>query len=129
SSDALRIHNEGSHVIFGMGVGLEVRHVIASPLSRRFVPPDLLAINIPGLPRDVARSSIVKHAPVGRPRPRPVWENSHTRRVLRASPLDLRSGLGPRTGINPIAARRSAVVFQPRKPRQLLAGFDHLPRR
>src|ERR1700722_16592265 len=77
--DAFRIHDERPHVILRMGVGLEVRPVIAYPLSRRFVPPALFAVRIPRLPVGIARGAIVKDAPICRPRPRPVGENPHSR--------------------------------------------------
>ena len=33
AADAFRIHDERSHVVLGIGIGLEVRHVIARPLA------------------------------------------------------------------------------------------------
>jgi hypothetical protein len=41
AAHALGIHDERAHVILGVRIGLEVRDVVAHPLLRGFVPPDL----------------------------------------------------------------------------------------
>ena len=43
TSHTFRIHDKRAHVVFRLRVSLEVRHIVASPLLRRFVPPHLLA--------------------------------------------------------------------------------------
>src|SRR6202041_2803668 len=121
SPDAFRVHDEWTHVVLRMGIRFEVGNVIANPFSRRFVPPDLLAIRIPRLSIRTTGGPVVKHAPVRGPRPRPVGIYPHAGGILRASSLDLRVRLSPHAGINPVAAHGRTVILQPRKPRQLLA--------
>ena len=87
---ALRIHDERAHVLFWLGVGLEVGNVIAHPLLRGFVPPDLLACRIPRLAREIARGAVVQHAPICRPRPCPVRIDSQARRIFGSAALDHR---------------------------------------
>src|SRR5215831_20890868 len=49
AADALRVHDEWTHVVFGIGISLEVGHVIACPLPGSFIEPDLFAAGIPRL--------------------------------------------------------------------------------
>src|SRR2546429_4863287 len=79
--DAFRIHNERAHMILGLGVDLEVRHVVAHPFLRAFVPPDLATRWIPGLAVGIARCAIVKHAAICRPGPTPSRMQSEIRRI------------------------------------------------
>src|SRR6267378_2051548 len=71
SSHALRIHDERTHVIFRLGIDLEVHHVVADPFLLLFVPPDLLSRWIPRLAVRVARRAVVKYAAIRRPGPAP----------------------------------------------------------
>src|ERR1700676_4543995 len=74
---AFRIHDERAHVIFGLGIDLEVRYIISDPFLQAFVPPDLLARGIPGLAVRVARRAVIEHAPIRRPGPAPSRMHAH----------------------------------------------------
>src|ERR1700738_3300275 len=78
---ALRIHDERTHVIFGLGIDLEVHPVVANPFLLLFVPPDLFSRWIPGLAVDVARCAIVEDAAIRRPRPAPSRMHTQARRI------------------------------------------------
>src|SRR5258707_10036780 len=98
---ALRIHDERTHVVFGIGISLEVRHVIAGPLAGGLIKPDLFAAGVPGLAFQVAGSAVVKYATVCRPRPTPVGMYAEARRILRVPPLGVRTTVRPGTAIQP----------------------------
>src|SRR6202521_434365 len=68
---ALRIHNERAHVIFGLGIDLEVHHIVANPFLLVFVPPDLFSGWIPGIASHIARRAIVEDPAIRRPGPPP----------------------------------------------------------
>src|SRR5260370_25747134 len=76
ATDALRIHNEGTHVVLWIGVHLEIGDIIPHPSLLRFTPPDLPPARIPGLAFHIAGRSVVKYAPVCWPGPSPVWKDS-----------------------------------------------------
>src|SRR6266567_2817707 len=95
ATDALRIHNEGAHVILGIGVDLEIGDIIAHPSLLRFTPPDLPAARIPGFSFHVAGCAVVEYAPVCRPGPGPVWIDSQPRRIFSSSSRELRPGFSP----------------------------------
>jgi len=59
SADALRIHDERAHVVAGFRIRLEVWHVVADPLLRRFIPPDLFPEH-PTVSQQVAHA-VVQH--------------------------------------------------------------------
>src|SRR6185369_10782043 len=124
ATDAFGIHDERSHVIRRFRIDFEIRHVVAEPFLLRLVPPDLPALVVPGFPCGIARSAVVHNAAVSGPRPRPVRVNTKAGWIVGASSLHLRTGLSPRTGIEPVAARGCAVILQPGEPRQLLSSFD-----
>src|SRR5216684_5697963 len=129
SSYALRIHDERTHVILGLGIDLEVHHVVADPFLLLFVPPNLLSRWIPRLAVHVAGRAIVKHAAVRRPGPAPARMYAQIRGVRRIAPCCLISRFGEGAGVNPIPAGRRAVIFEPREAGKLLAGLDLLLRR
>ena len=60
-------HDERSHVIFRMGVYLEVRDIVAHPSLLGIVPLDLGAVGIPGLAVQIAGSAVVEDTAVCRP--------------------------------------------------------------
>src|SRR5258708_6431870 len=113
ATDAFRIHDEGPHVILRIRVGLEIGDVISDPCLLRFIPPDLPPARIPGLACHVAGCTVVKHAPVRRPRPGPVGIDSQPRGIFRSASCELRSGFSPGTRVDPVTARSGAVIFQP----------------
>src|SRR5713226_525153 len=78
---AFRIHDERDHVIFRLGIDLEVGHVVANPLLQVCVPPDLFSRWIPGLAVHVARRAIVEDAAIRRPGPAPSRMYTQTRRI------------------------------------------------
>ena len=124
----LRVHDERPHVLLRRGVHLEVRNVVADPLLRGLAPPDLPPFGIPRLAGGIAGGTVVKHAAVGRPGPRPALMDTLARRVLRPTPRRLVSGFGPGTAIQPVAAGGGAVVLEPGEAGKLLAGLDLLLR-
>src|ERR1700730_781058 len=126
ATDALRVHDEGPHVVFRIGIHLEIGYIVSNPSLLRLIPPDLPAARIPGLAFHVAGRGVVKHAAVGRPRPGPVWINSQPRRIFRSASCELWSGFSPASGIDPVAARSRAIVLQPTKPGYLLTRLDRL---
>ena len=67
---SLGLHDEGLHSFAWGGIGLEVRHIGAGPLGA--VPPDHLAVRVPGLAGGVAGGAVVQDPPVGGPGERPV---------------------------------------------------------
>ena len=71
-SNAFWIHDERAHVVLGIRVRFEIRHVVSLPKLCRLVPPNLLARRIVRLSRGIARSPVVQHPAIRRPRPRPV---------------------------------------------------------
>src|SRR5581483_6776413 len=103
TSDAFGVHDERAHVILGVGIGLEVRHVVADPSLLRFAPPDLFALRVPGLARRVARRAVVHDAAVSGPRPRPVRVDAEARRVFSPAPRHLVARLSPRAAVEPVA--------------------------
>src|SRR5712671_3342461 len=68
---SFRVHDEGTHVVFRIGIGFEVRHIIARPLAGGFIEPDMFAAGIPRLAFEVAGSTIVEYAAIHWPRPGP----------------------------------------------------------
>ena len=80
-ADSLGVHDEGSHVILRIRIGLEIGNIVAGPFLGGFAPPDLAARSIPGLAVEVAGRAVVKHAAVCRPGPRPILMNAETGRV------------------------------------------------
>src|ERR1700756_1515078 len=66
------VHDEGSHVVLGCGIHLEIGNVIAHPGLLCLVPPDLAARGIPGLAIEIAGGAIVHDAAIRRPGPGPV---------------------------------------------------------
>src|ERR1700719_1548224 len=126
STYALRVHDERAHVIFWLGIDLEVRHVVADPFLLFFVPPDLFSRWIPGLAVNVTRRAIVEDAAIRRPGPAPSRMHTQTRRIGGIASRRLIAGFGEGAGVNPVAARRRTIIFQPREARKLLAGLDLL---
>ena len=126
SADAFGIHDEWAHVIFRLGVGLEIGNVVASPFLRGFVPPHLFSCGIERFAVEVAGRAIVKDAAIRRPGQTPVRMHTQTRRIRRIAARGLIARFGKCAGINPVAAGGRAVVFQPGKAGKLLAGFDLL---
>ena len=124
TAHTLRIHDEGPHVVFGRGIGFEIRYVVPDPLLRRFAPPHLRAIAVPRLTVQIARRAVVKHATVRWPRPRPVRIDAQPGRVVRATTLHHGSGLGPATAEDPVAAGGRTVVAKEGETWQLLSGLD-----
>src|SRR5579859_4285789 len=124
SSDSFRVHDEWSHVSLRIGVGLEIRHVVANPFLLGLAPPDLLTIRIPRLAVQIAGGTVVKYSPVHRPRPPPVRVNPETRRIFRSSALEDRKSVGPRSAVEPISRHGRTVIAQESEARQLLVSFD-----
>ena len=120
----LGIHDERAHVFFRLRVGLEVRNVVAHPLLRGLVPPDLAAGWVPRLACEIAGRPVVHHPPICRPRPAPILINTQTGRIIRAAPLHHRPRLGPGAAVQPVGGRGGTVVAQHGKARQLLAGLQ-----
>src|SRR5579863_2626088 len=75
TAHSFRVHDERTQMILGMRISFEVWNVVAHPLLSTLVPPDLPSRGIPGLAFEIARSPVVHHAAVGRPRPPPVRVN------------------------------------------------------
>src|SRR6202023_605087 len=123
---ALRVHDERAHVIFWLGIDLEVHHVVADPFLLLFVPPDLFSRWIPGLAVNVGRRAIVNDAAIRRPGPAPSRMHTQTRRSGGIASGRLIAGFGEGAGVNPVAAGGRTVVFQPGKAGKLLAGLDLL---
>src|SRR3984893_4675149 len=94
SSYALRIHDERAHMIFRLGVDLEVGHVVANPFLLAFVPPDLFSRWIPGLAVHIARGAIVEDAAIRRPGPAPSRMHTQTRRIRGIASRRLIAGFG-----------------------------------
>ncbi len=110
-AQALRVHDERAHVVLGIGISLEIRHVIAGPFACSFIEPNLLAAGVPGLAFQIAGSTIVEYAPVCRPRPAPVGMDAETRRILRITTLGVRTSIRPGTAVQPVATGCGTVVF------------------
>ena len=125
ATDAFRIHDEWTHVILRRRIHFEIGNVVAHPPSG-LVPPDLTPFGVPRFAGRIARRAVVHDAPIGRPRPRPIRIDAEARWILGAATLGHRTGLGPRPGVEPIAAERCAVVFQRCEAWQLLSGLDCL---
>src|SRR5688572_25543175 len=87
ATHAFRIHDERPHVVLGIGINLEIRHVVADPFLLLLVPPNLSAFRVPWLARWITRSAVVHDTPVRGPRPTPVWIDSESRRILSAAAL------------------------------------------
>src|SRR6202051_3667301 len=126
SAYALRVHDERAHVIFWLGIDLEVDHVVADPFLLLFVPPDLFPRWIPGLAVNVTRRAIVEDAAIRRPGPAPSRMHTRTRRIGGIASRRLIAGFGEGAGVNPVAAGGRTFVFYPRKARKLLASLDLL---
>src|ERR1043166_7516239 len=109
TTDTLGIHDEWSHVIRRLRIDFEIGNVVADPSLLRVVPPDLPALVAPRLACRIAGSAVVHDAPVSGPRETPVRINAETRRIVRAASLHLRTGFGPRTGVEPVAAGACTV--------------------
>src|SRR5260370_38194007 len=86
-SHAFRVHDERPHVVLRIGISLEIGHVVAHPLSRGLIPPNLFAGGIPWLAAHIARSAVVHHASIHWPRPGPVGVDTQTRRIVRTAAL------------------------------------------
>src|ERR1700674_456505 len=82
TSYAFGIHDERTQVIFGWRVGFEIGHIVADPGLFCLVPPDLAAGRIPGLAVHVAGGSVIEHAAIRRPRPRPIGIDSEARGIF-----------------------------------------------
>src|SRR5262245_15028712 len=95
SSHAFGINDEWSHVIGRLRIDFEIGNVVATPSLLRFVPPNLPSFTGPGFTVWIARSAVVHHAPVCRPRPGPVRINTETGRIVRIPPLHQCAGFGP----------------------------------
>src|SRR5271166_2546825 len=108
---ALGIHDEWPHVIFGIRVSLEIGNVNTRPGLLGFVPPYLAPRRIDRFASEVTRSAVVQHPAIHGPRPTPVRVNTQVRGIFGSTTLQERAGFGPRTAINPVAARRGAVVL------------------
>src|SRR6267142_1882351 len=67
ATHTLRIHDEGTHVVFRIGIHFEIGDIISNPSLLCFIPPDLPAARIPWLAVQIAGCAVVKHAPVCRP--------------------------------------------------------------
>src|SRR6266481_9529282 len=91
---ALWVHDERAHVIFRLGIDLEVGHVVANPFLLAFVPPDLFSRWIPGLAVHIERRAIVEHAAIRRPGPAPSRMHTHARRIGGIAPRGLIACLG-----------------------------------
>src|ERR1700693_5920540 len=59
SANTFGIHDEWAHVVAGLGVGLEVRHIVAGPFLSGIVPPHLPAGRIKRFAIQIAGSAIV----------------------------------------------------------------------
>src|SRR5208337_4069528 len=121
TSDALGVHDERAHVIFGCGIDFEIRNVNARPALLGFVPPNLAARRIPGLALEIAGGAVIEDAAIRRPRPSPIGINAETGWVFRSAALHHGAGFGPRSAVEPVSRERCAVVLEPGKARELLA--------
>src|SRR5208337_5084914 len=63
-------------------------------------------------------------AAIRRPRPSPIGINAETGWVFRSAALHHGAGFGPRSAVEPVSRERCAVVLEPGKARELLAGLD-----
>ena len=76
TSDAIGIHDERAHVIFGSGIHFEIGNVDAHPALLGFVPPNLAPRRIPGLAVEITGGAVIENAAIRRPRPSPIGINA-----------------------------------------------------
>src|SRR5258708_11837448 len=113
-------------MVLGGGVGFEIGNVVSHPQLLALIPPYLPSRRIPRLAIQVTRCSVVKHAAVGGPRPRPIRINPESRWIFRSATLNHCARFGPRTRVDPVAAGSRAIVLEPGKTRNLLSRLDRL---
>jgi len=98
----------------GAAFGRHVRDVRSGPLGA--VPVQQRALRVERLAGGVRRGAVVQDAPVGGPREAPAREYAEPGWVGRVAPCG-QVACGPEaTGVDPVAARRGAVVAQRAKP-------------
>src|SRR5258707_7282553 len=102
-ANSFRVHDERAHVIFGVGIGLEIRNIIPRPLASGFIEPDLFAAGIPGLAVEIAGSTVIEHAAIHWPGPAPSGMNTQTITICRIAALGVRDRVRPGTAIQPVA--------------------------
>src|SRR2546428_10786504 len=107
-------------------IDFEVGPLVPDPPAGRFVPPDLPTLRVPRLAGWIARRTVVEDASIRRPGPRPVRIDAESRRIFGPAPRHLVARFGPRSAVQPGAAQRRPVVFQPREAGTLLAGLRWL---
>src|SRR3984885_2581736 len=105
---AFRIHDEGTHAVGRVLVGLEVRDVSAAP--GRAVPGHQRPGAVEGLAVKIARGAVVEHAAVGGPRERPVDRLADAGRIGVVAPCHQVAARAPGTAEDPATARGRAVV-------------------
>src|SRR5246127_2903442 len=118
---SFRVHDERSHAVRGIFIGLEVRDICAAPATA--IPGNELAVGVVGLTVRIAGGAVIQDAPIRWPGESPVEGLAETAGISVVAARHEIAGRSPGPAEDPAAARGAAIVMELGEAGELLAGL------